>query len=316
MAETERYEVLPAEHEVVTASNASAGEPVRQPSLVKVVWDFLRHDHMAFAGAVIYVFFGAMALLAPWIAPYPPDAMLQENGQYLLFAPPSLEHLLGTTSAGRDVFSQLVYGARPTLIVGFTAALLVVAVGTVVGLIAGFYGGWVDDVLMRLTDVAFGIPFEPFVIVLIAFTEPSIWNIVLAMGLLLWRDTARVVRSQVLTLKERSYVEAAVVQGATPLRILFVHIAPNVLPISLLYGSFAIGWAILTEASLSFLGFGDPASFSWGFMLQDAYVSQALSREAYYWFIPPGVCIMLTVMAGFFLSRGAEEHLFPRLRQE
>ena len=168
---------------------------------------------------------------------------------------------------------------------------------------------------MRLTDIAFGIPFLPFVIVLVAFLKPSIWNVVLAMALLLWRDTGRVIRSQVLSIRERSFVEAALVSGASNLRIIFVYIAPNILPLSFLYGSLAIGWAILTEASASFLGFGDPNVISWGFMLQDAYVSQAMARGAYYWIIPPGLCIMLTVMAGFFIGRGYEELLFPRLRE-
>jgi peptide/nickel transport system permease protein len=222
---------------------------------------------------------------------------------------------LGTTSGGRDIFSQLVFGARPALLVGFLAAFCVALIGTVVGLIAGYFGGWIDNLLMRITDVAFGIPFVPFVIVLVAFLRPSIWNIVAAMALLLWRDTARVIRSQVLTLRERSFVQAARVSGAGPWRIIFLYIAPNIIPLSLLYGTLAVGWAILTEASVSFLGFGDPGVVSWGSMLQDAYVSQALARGAYYWFVPPGLCIILAVMAGFFIGRGYEELLFPRLRE-
>jgi peptide/nickel transport system permease protein len=138
---------------------------------------------------------------------------------------------------------------------------------------------------------------------------------VLVITLLLWRDTGRVVRAQVLSLRSRSYVEAARVLGAGHARTMFVHIAPNILPLSFLYGSLAIGWAILTEASISFLGFGDPRVISWGFMLQDAYNSQALARQAFAWFVPPGVCIMLVVMAGFFIGRGYEELLFPRLRR-
>ena len=137
----------------------------------------------------------------------------------------------------------------------------------------------------------------------------------IAVALLLWPNTARVIRTQVLTVRERAYVEAARVTGASTWRILFVHVAPNILPLSFLYGSVAIGWAILTEAAVSFLGFGDPTRMSWGFMLQDAFVSQALSRGAWHWFLPPGICIMLVVVAGFFISRGAEEVLFPKLRE-
>jgi len=277
----------------------------------------LRQDRFALVGALIYLFFLLVAIFAPYIAPYDPQVIVtDEAGNWMVNQKPSAKFLLGTTNVGRDIFSQLVYGARAALLVGFTAALAVAIIGTVVGLIAGYYGGIMDTILMRITDIAFGIPFLPLVIVLVAFLKPSIWNTVAAMALLLWRDSGRVIRSQVLTVRERSFVEAARVSGASDLRIMFLYIAPNILPLSFLYGSLAIGWAILTEASVSFLGFGDPNTISWGYMLQDAYVSQAMARQAYYWFIPPGLCIMLTVMAGFFIGRGFEEVLFPRLQRQ
>jgi peptide/nickel transport system permease protein len=278
-------------------------------------YSFLKQDKFAMAGAVIYVLFILLAIFAPFIAPYDPHEMIKKDGQLAFNQPPSSDFLLGTTNMGRDIFSQLIYGVRPALMVGFSAAFFVMVVGTLVGLFAGYYRGKTDNILMRFTDIAFGIPFEPFVIVLVAFLGPSIWNIVLAMGLLLWRDTARVIRSQVLTVRERNFVEAARVAGASDWRIMFVQIAPNILPLSFLYGSLAIGWAILTEAAVSFLGFGDPTVISWGYILQDAYVSQALSRGAYFWFIPPGIFIMLAVMAGFYIGRGSEEILYPRLKK-
>jgi peptide/nickel transport system permease protein len=275
-----------------------------------------RRDRFALAGLIVYLVFIVIAVLAPAVTPYPPlELNYLPDGEVAANLGPSVHHLLGTTNLGRDIFSQLLYGARAALVVGFVAALGVVILGTIVGLFAGYFGGWVDTVLMRAADVAFGIPFLPMAIVLVAFLGPSIWNVVLVMTLLLWRDTGRIIRAQVLSLRERSYVEAARVLGASHLRTMFVHIAPNVLPLSFLYGSLAVGWAILTEASISFLGFGDPNVVSWGFMLQDAYNSQALARQAFYWFVPPGVCIMLAVMAGFFISRGYEELLFPRLRR-
>lgn len=281
-----------------------------------VVWTVARRDRFALTGLVIYALFLLIAVTAPLVVPYnPQDLTYRPDGDVAANEPPTAAHWLGTTNLGRDVFSQLLFGARAALVVGFVAAFGVVVVGTLVGLVAGYYGGWIDTVLMRLADVAFGIPFLPMTIVLVAFLGPSIWNVVLVMTLLLWRDTGRVIRSQVLSLRTRSYVEAARVLGASHLRTMFVHIAPNVLPLSFLYGSLAIGWAILTEASISFLGFGDPNVISWGFMLQDAYNSQALARQAFYWFVPPGLCIMLAVMAGFFISRGYEELLFPRLRR-
>jgi peptide/nickel transport system permease protein len=154
----------------------------------------------------------------------------------------------------------------------------------------------------------------PSVIVLAAFLGPNTWNVVLAISLLLWPNSARVIRAQVMSLRERAYIEAARAAGSSHLSILFRHIAPNILPLAALFGSIAVGWAILTEASVSFLGFADPDTTTWGFMLQDAYVSQALSRGLYNWFIPPGICIVLLVSAGFFISRGYEQLLFPRLR--
>lgn len=279
-------------------------------------WAVARRDRFALTGLIIYGVFVVVALAAPYVAPYPPlELTYLPDGDVNANAPISREHWLGTTNLGRDIFSQLLYGARAALAVGLAAAVGVVVLGTLVGLVAGYYGGGVDALLMRLADVAFGIPFLPMAIVLVAFLGPSIWNVVLVMTLLLWRDTGRVIRAQVLTLRERAYVEAARVLGAGHARIMFVHIAPNVLPLSFLYGSLAIGWAILTEASVSFLGFGDPNVISWGSMLQDAYNSQALARQAFNWFVPPGVAIMLAVMAGFFISRGYEELLFPRLRR-
>lgn len=158
------------------------------------------------------------------------------------------------------------------------------------------------------------MPFLPFVIVLASFLTPSQWNVVIGIALLLWPNSARVIRAQVMSYRERAFVEAARVTGAGPWRILFVHIAPNVLALAFLYASVSVGWAILTEASISFLGFGPSDTVSWGYMLQDAYASQALGRGQYYWFIPPGLCIIAIVVAGFFISRGYEEVLFPKLK--
>ncbi|WP_210275286.1 ABC transporter permease [Martelella soudanensis] len=276
---------------------------------------FPLRDPFAIAGIVIYVVFILAAIFAPDIATHDPNEILY-SASYDLAAdlrPGQDGFILGTTSLGRDIFSQLVYGSRSALVIGLTAAFMVVLIGSLVGILAGYFGGWVDTLLMRLADIAFGIPFLPFVIVIAAFLEPSIWNVVIAMALVLWRDTARVIRSQVLTLRTRGYVEAARISGSSSLKIIARHVAPNVLPLSFLYGSIAIGWAILTEASISFLGFGDPNSISWGYMLQDAFASQALAKQAYYWFLPPGLCIILVVSAGFFVTRGYENLLFPKL---
>jgi peptide/nickel transport system permease protein len=273
------------------------------------------HDPLAVFGLAVYGAFIIIAVLAPHIATHNPTEILFTSDYQLAadLRPGQDGFVMGTTTLGRDVFSQLVWGSRSALLIGLTAAFMVALIGSVVGVVAGYFGGWTDTILMRLADIAFGIPFLPFVIVLAAFLEPSIWNVVLAMALVLWRDTGRVIRSQTLTLRNRAYVEAARVAGSSDLKIILRHIVPNVLPLSFLYGSIAIGWAILTEASISFLGFGDPSSISWGYMLQDAYASQALSKRAFYWFVPPGICIILIVTAGFFISRGYEKILFPKL---
>ena len=273
------------------------------------------NDRFALFGLAVYAVFVLTAIFAEQIAPYDPTEILY-TPEYDLAAdlrPGEDGFILGTTSLGRDIFSQIVYGTRSALLIGITAAFMVALIGSIVGLVSGYFGGWIDAILMRLADIAFGIPFLPFVVVLAAFLEPSIWNVVIAMALVLWRDTARVIRSQVLTLRSRSYVDAARVSGSSDLKIIMRHIAPNILPLSFLYGSIAIGWAILTEASISFLGFGDPQSISWGYMLQDDFASQALAKQAYYWFVPPGICIILVVSAGFFITRGYENILFPKL---
>jgi peptide/nickel transport system permease protein len=272
-------------------------------------------DPFAFAGILIYVAFALVALFADQLAPVDPmEILFTKAGKVAANMPPGAAFPLGTTNLGRDIYAQLVHGTQAALAVGLSAAVIVATVGTAVGLVAGYFGGWVDALLMRIADMALSLPFLPFVIVLTGFLGAETSNIVLAVALLLWPNSARVIRSQVLSLRERAYVEAARVTGASQWRILFVHIAPNILPLSFVYAAIAIGWAIITEASVSFLGFGDPTSVSWGMMLQDAFASQALSRGQYAWFVPPGICIVLVVIAGFFISRGYEEVFMPRLR--
>lgn len=272
-------------------------------------------DPYAATGLVIYAVFGLVAVLAPLIAPYDPTAILMTPaGGLAANLPPSPAHLLGTTNMGRDIFSQLIMGTEPSLLVGLSAAIGIATLGTLVGLVAGYCGGITDALLMRFADIVLGIPFLPFVIVLLMLAHGGTPTLVACVVLLLWPNAARVIRSQVLTLKQRPFVEAARVAAAPEWRILLVHVAPNVLPLSFLYATFGVGWAILTQAAVSFLGFGDTHTITWGFMLQDAYASEALIRDQFNWFAPPGLCIVLIVVAGFLLSRGYEEVLFPKLR--
>ncbi len=227
-------------------------------------------------------------------------------------AHPSPEHYFGTTHNGRDIYSQVIHGSRTALVVGFVAALMVTVIGTNVGLFSGYVRGRTDNVLMRIVDIMYALPLEPFAMVLVLLGRPGIHIIILAVGLLTWRTTARIIRSQVLSLADRPFVKAARIAGASPLRIIYKHIAPNVLPLAFLQLAVAMAFAITAEATLSFLGLGPPRLYSWGTILHQARLSGAW-RTAWWWVIPPGVLIMLTVVSVFFISRALEVIANPRL---
>ena len=258
------------------------------------------------AGALIVGGFILLAIVAPLLAPYDPWVNnMRADGALARLDPPSWQHWLGTTVYGDDVLSQVMLGARLTLLVGLLTAALTGLIGTNVGLVAGYFGGTIDSVLMRITDIAYAIPFLPFMIVLIGFVENRLATTIVAMALVFWRTAARVVRAQVLTLKQRQYVTAARGSGAGPVRIIYRHILPHVLPLSLLYVVFGAAWAILTESSLSFLGLGDPDALSWGLMLNQAFDSGAI-RNAWWWVLPPGCALMLLLVGIYLLGRGFE----------
>jgi peptide/nickel transport system permease protein len=256
----------------------------------------------------------ALAVVGPGLTPYEPmERSYDATGKLLRLAPPSRAHWLGTTLLGRDVLTQMLWGARSALLIGGLTALGTVVIGVNVGLIAGYFGGRLDAVLMRITDMFLGLPFLPFIIVVLSLTGRSLWTMVLAMTLVMWRSTARVVRAQVLSLREMPFVAAARTTGAGDLTILYREIAPNVMPIALVSIAFALAWAIVTEASIGFLGFGDPSVVSWGSIVYDAYSSQMMYR-APWWVVPPGIAIMILVSAVYFAGRAYEEVVNPRLR--
>ncbi|WP_224338023.1 ABC transporter permease [Haloprofundus halobius] len=266
--------------------------------------------------------FVLVAIFAPFIATHQPlKRQYQTDSEIIIekWAEPSIlgadtPYILGTTAEGFDIFSQLVYGTRAALMVGLIAAVFTAGIGTLVGLVAGYYGGKVDDALMRLVDFLYGMPLLPTVIVLVAVLGPNLWNIIFALIVLQWRSTARVIRSQALSLRERPFVKAAQVAGAGDWHIISRHLAPNVLPLTFLYGSFGIAWAILAEAGVSFIGLGDPNTVSWGTMLQASRAYSALQFGAWWWFVPPGICIGLLVISGFLIGRGYEEITNPKLQ--
>ncbi len=285
--------------------------------MIKFILNFVnvvKKDKVGLIGITIFLFFLLTAVFSSYIAPYDPIEMnFSENGKLLRLNPPSKDHLLGTTKMGRDVFSQVVLGTRIAMLVGVTSAICVVFIGSNIGIISGYYGGRVDNIIMRIVDIIYGIPFLPFALILVAVLGPGVINIILAIVLITWRNTARVIRSQVLSIKQRAFIEAARISGASDFRIMYKYIAPNVIPLSLVYVALSMGYGIMTEASLSFLGYGDPTLPSWGKILYECYSNQAMFI-AWWWMIPPGLAITLLVLSGFLIGRSYEEVANPRLK--
>ena len=273
-----------------------------------------RGETLGQIGALILLFFIFLALFGPMLAPHDPmDVNRDDQGDVLRISEPSSEHLFGTTNQGRDIFSQVLHGARVSLIVGVVAAVFATTLGTNIGLLSAYYGGRVDDALMRLTDLMYGLPALPFVVVLVFILGSSFLNIILVIALIQWRITARVIRSEALTVTEQPYITSAKTAGASDLRIIYLHVLPNVLPLVLLYMSLTTAWSVLMEASISFLGFGSPDMWSWGRIMHNVYNVGAI-RRAWWWVAPPGIMIMLLVMSVFFIGRTLEKLTNPDLR--
>ncbi|EHR78190.1 ABC transporter permease [Thermococcus litoralis DSM 5473] len=252
----------------------------------------------------------AMAIAPQYIAPYDPWKIVDAP-----FLPPSWDHLLGTNDIGQDVFSELVYGARISLFVGITAAVSTVVIGTLVGLLAGYYGKIIDEALMAVTDVMLLIPILPFMILLASILGQGYMNIVITIAIFSWPGIARMVRAQVLSLKERDYVEAARALGASNKRIMFKHILPQLLPLLVAFTLMRVGGAMIAEASLSFLGLGDPSKKSWGAIIYWARNSGAISSGLWWWITAPGIMITITVLGFTQIGYAIEEYINPRLKQ-
>ncbi|MBK0326187.1 ABC transporter permease [Rhodobacteraceae bacterium F11138] len=285
-------------------------------ALLPIVTTFrmLIQDRFALWGLSIFGVFIIVAIIAPWIAPYDPFApMMTETGRLMRLAPPSSDHWLGTTAFGNDVLSQLIMGSRVALRVGLVAALAVGFISTLVGVISGYFGGIIDDILMRMTDVALSIPTLPFAIVAVGLLGPSVDNIILVITLLFWRNGARIIRSVVLTERERVFVKWARAAGASHLHIILKHILPNILRVVFLWVTMSVAFAVLTEASLSFLGLGDPSITSWGQMLNTAFASGAL-RSAWWWVAPPSLMLIALISSLYLIGRAYEEQTNPRLK--
>ncbi|RLB01807.1 MAG: peptide ABC transporter permease [Deltaproteobacteria bacterium] len=271
-------------------------------------WRRLLENKLAVAGGVIVSVLLAASLLAPFIAPYDPAQIHVDR----VLVPPCKEHPLGTDQLGRDVLSRIIWGGRISLLVGFVAVGIATAIGVVLGAVAGYYGGWVDGLIMRLVDVMLCFPAFFLILAVVALLEPSIWNIMVVIGLTSWMGVARLVRAEFLSLKERDFVLAARSLGASPARIIFVHILPNAMGPVFVSAILGIGSAILTESALSFLGIGvQPPTPSWGNMLT---AGKDHLEIAYWLSLFPGLAILLTVLGYNLLGEGIRDALDPRLR--
>ncbi|MBN7785189.1 ABC transporter permease [Ponticoccus gilvus] len=271
-------------------------------------------DRFALGGLIVLGLFFVIALFAPMIATHDPFASaMTESGRLNRLARPSADHLLGTTTFGHDVFSQFILGFRVALLVGLLGAFAVGVISTLFGVISGYFGGWIDDLLMRITDIALSIPTLPFAIVAVGLLGPSVNNIILVIVLLFWRNGARIIRAAVLTERERVYVRWARAAGASHLHVIVKHILPNVFRVVFLWVTMSVAFAVLTEASLSFIGLGDPSTTSWGQMLNTAFASGNL-RSAWWWVVPPSLALVTLISALYLVGRAFEEYNNPRLR--
>ena len=276
----------------------------------KGFWDLYKGSRIGMLGVSLILVFVIIALVAPWVAPYDPRALVGSS-----FQPPTDKHLLGTDQLGRDIYSELIWGARISLIVGLLASASSVAIGTIIGLLSGYYRGPPDSILMRITDLFITLPNLPFMLILAALIGRSVWNIIFVIAVTGWTGTAKMVRSQTQSIKERPYVEAARSVGAKDRHIMIRHILPNVFPLVFANAIIGIVDAILAESGLSFLGLGDPTKPSWGLILRHANEAGALATGRWWFIIPPGLCIMLVAIGFAFSSYSLDQILNPRLRE-
>jgi peptide/nickel transport system permease protein len=269
----------------------------------------LLSDRMTAFFTLVFASLVVLAIFAPVLAPYHyGESIENEQGELKSLEAPSWEHPLGTDKLGRDLLSRLIYGARPTLVSGLLGGTIIISIGLFMGVTAGYVGGRVDNVLMRFTDIVYSVPLLPFAIVLVALFSVDYIGTIIVIGIIIWRGSARVIRSQVLQVRERPFILAAKTSGASTPRIIFKHILPNVAPLAFLYFALGIRATILIQAGLSFLGIGNPFLPSWGIMLRNAFVSGWFAVSPW-WSIPPGIMISLAVLSAYMMGRGYEESL-------
>ncbi len=291
------------------AASTAPREPLAQAETRQrsSVWQRLRQNRLAVGGVVVLVVFYAAAILQPWISTYPYDQLTGGMRN----TPPSAEHWMGTDRSGRDVFSRLVKGGQISLAAGFMAVVIVMLIGITLGALAGFFGGWVDQLVMRFTDILLAIPLILLLITSASLFRPSLQTTIVVIGVSSWPGTARLVRGQFLALKGQEFVTAARAMGANPARIMLQHLFPNTLAIIIVQSTIWLSYAIILEASLSYLGLGvQIPTPSWGNMLQDG--QRELLFGAWWLTLFPGLAIFLTVLSFNLLGDGLRDAMDPR----
>ena len=269
----------------------------------------LRNKLTVFGGVIILMLL-AVAILAPFISKYDPTYISVKDA----LLPPSGEHLLGTDSLGRDLFSRMIYASRIALMIGFVAVGLAALIGVMLGSIAGYFGGRIDSLVMRFADIMLCFPRFFLILSVIAVIGPSIFNVMLIIGLTGWMGIARLMRAEILSLKTRDFVEASRSLGGSHSFIMTRHLIPNGIAPVLVNFVFGVAGAILTEAGLSFLGLGDPSIPTWGQILENGFRTGAVFLGYWWWIIPPGLLIIITAVTFMFLAQGLEPVVDPRLR--
>jgi len=304
---------------LVTGRFRFVSEPTREKAslMVKRLWDLTKqlvHHRMGIIGIVILVFFFGMAAFGPMLAPYPVD--MEEKGPFVHLLQESKDHWMGTDDLGFDIFSQLLYGARTSIIVGIFAAIIASVLGAAVGLYSGFVGGWKDEAIMRLNDVILSIPWLVLMILFAAMLgEISLMSIIVIIGVTGWSGTARLVRAQVMSLRERQYIERARCIGSGNAHIINKHILPNAFPLVFANTILTVAVSILSEATLSFLKMRPEGTVTWGTMLSYAEESSAIQHDLIWWIVAPGLCIVFLVLGFTLLGHALDEITNPRLRR-
>ncbi len=266
-------------------------------------------DWQSIAGLSVLAFFVAVALLAPYLAPFSPTDSVGP-----VYAAPSSRHLLGLDDGGIDMLTILMYGARISLLVGFAASLVAMLIGGGIGIVSGYFGGKTDIALMRVTDYFLVIPDIPLMIVVSAIWGRSLVNIIIIIGVIYWTSTARLIRAQVKSVRERVYVKRARALGAGSPRLIFKHVLPQVVSLLIANMVLTIAIAIFAETYISFLGLGDPSAISWGRLIQNSLTGGAIFHNAWWAIIPPGLCVTLVILACTVIGQSMEDALNPRLR--